>query len=356
MTDPAQDGSGSRQPVALPPIDKKAALHACLKRRLKRLGVCNDEQRQQGAKREEKAETYASLHQKRNQQGVRTSEEPMVPLESYLQMLPKLDPVQRTFVWVMYSDEGEEGEVTAEELHSLPIRGTIEPRKIVTPAFSERGTEITSLSRCESDRGTNGRGTPPSRDEKQQRLDYLCQRLQARQKKALSMYLRHCGNLPYLPLTRHSKYPQLQPIEDAPEITPDIIPFLVTPFSSRNLDPVELHCTSNVHSQPKSQYGVTCLWDSCHQRYRNQKELYLHIEEDHIATQDSMQEDHWVCLWQDCHANICHFSERYKVLSHVQAVHCREARTLTHHRSVSDRHEWCVCSTARCICDGEVLV
>ena len=344
MTDSAQDGSVCRHPVALPPIDKKASLHTCLKRRLKRFGVCNDEQRQQGVDREAKPEVYANLLHKRSQQEIRTLEEPRVSLESYLQTLPKLDPVHRTLVWVLCSDEGEEGEeVTEEHLHSLPIRGTIEPRKIVTPACSERGTEITSLSHCESDRGTNGRGTPPSRDENQQRLDYLCKRLQEKQQKALRMYLRHCGNLPYLPLSRNSKFPQLQPIEDAPEITPDIIPFLVTPLSSKNLDPEEPHCTNNVHSQPKSQYSVTCHWKSCNQRCRSQKELYIHIEEDHIADRDTMHEEQWVCLWQDCHANICHFSERYKLLSHVQAVHCRESRTLAHHRSVSELHEWAVC-------------
>ena len=343
MTDPAQDGSGCRHPVALPPIDKKAALHVVLKRRLKRLGVCNEERRLQGADQEEKQELYGSLLQKRNQAEIRRSEEQRVSLESYLQTLPKLDPIHRTLVWVLFSDEGEEGEVADEDFHSLPVRGTIEPRKIVTPACSERRTETTSISRCESERGTNGRGTPPSRDEKQQRLDYLCQRLQDRQQKALSIYLRHCGNLPYLPLAKHSKCPQLQPIEDAPEITSDIIPFLVTPLSRNKVDPVESHCTNNIHNQPKSHHSIQCLWGSCHQRYRNQKELYLHIEEDHIPDRDRMQDKHWVCLWQDCHANICQLSERYKLLSHVRAVHCREARTLTHHRSVSKLHDVAKC-------------
>ena len=333
MTDSVQDGSVFRHPVALPPVDKKAALQACLKRRLKRFGICNHEQKQQEVVTEAKPDLHASMLQKTCQQENSASEEPKVPLESYLQTLPRLDPVHRTLVWVLYTDEGEEGELADEDLQSLPIRGTIEPRSIVTPACSERGTEVTSLSRCESDRGTNGRGTPPSRDETYQRLDYLCQRLHQRQQKALSMYFRHCGNLPYLPHSKSSKLPQLQPIEDAPEVTSDIIPFMDMPLSCKKLDPIEPRSTNSTHNQPKSRYNVVCQWSSCNHRCRNHRELYLHIEEDHIA--DSVHDDQWVCQWQGCHANICQFSERYKLLSHVQAIHCRESRTLPHHRSVS---------------------
>lgn len=38
----------------------------------------------------------------------------------------------------------------------------------------------TSISKCESDRGTHGRGTPPVREVGQPRLDELFQKLQVR--------------------------------------------------------------------------------------------------------------------------------------------------------------------------------
>ena len=36
----------------------------------------------------------------------------------------------------------------------------------------------TSISRCESERGTHGRGTPPTRDKGQPRLDELFRKIQ----------------------------------------------------------------------------------------------------------------------------------------------------------------------------------
>lgn len=71
---------------------------------------------------------------------------------------------------------------------NLPPRGSIAPN--LFPAEEGRGKEVvrgvesskvTSVSQCESDRGTHGRGTPPIREEGQPRLDELFRQLQLKQ-------------------------------------------------------------------------------------------------------------------------------------------------------------------------------
>lgn len=71
---------------------------------------------------------------------------------------------------------------------NLPPRGSIIPN--LFPAEEGRGKEVvrgvesskvTSVSQCESDRGTHGRGTPPIREEGQPRLDELFRQLQLKQ-------------------------------------------------------------------------------------------------------------------------------------------------------------------------------
>ena len=237
MTDSIQDGHIHRQ-ITLPPMEKKTQFSAYLRKGFRRLSAMGGYSSQVVEKNGDRPLILDSLSANRDLKEERTiieddeeEEELENPtLDSYLNSLPKVDPVNRTLVWVLYSDEGELGEIQDEDLLSLPRRGVLQPRLVFTPALSRQETEITSVSRCESERGTNGRGTPPSRDEDQPRLDHLFQRLQERQRKALANHLGHCGNLSYLhPVKNSSRRQVLEPLQVSTELTPDIVPYMVTP-------------------------------------------------------------------------------------------------------------------------------
>ena len=84
-----------------------------------------------------------------------------------LLLLCRMDPIDRTVGWVFQQHQS-----------NRPC-GRDPGHAPCTPG-DEGGTEgyETSVSRCESDRGTQGRGTPPARDDKRPRLDELFRQLQ----------------------------------------------------------------------------------------------------------------------------------------------------------------------------------
>ena len=325
MTESGAQKSSNENPSQT--MTKKNAITLCIREGLKRrLGGVQQSQRQIAEEREE-APNVSFLAKKKEQIGDNES------LENYLSTLPRLNPENRTLVWLLYNEEGEKEEVDEEELQSLPRRGTIEPRVISTPAFSTHGTEITSLSHCESARGTNGRGTPIPQDDSQPRLDELFKRFQEQQKRALKGHLKRCGNLTFIPASRRT---HLNPLPQYMEITPDIIPFLATPPSRHKLDPIPLRENPQSSAAMKVKHTVTCHWLGCNHRFRNSNELYVHIEEDHLDS--SHLDGEWVCQWRGCQDNIKLFSECYKLLLHIQMCHCKKSsRTIPHHRSVSDQ-------------------
>ena len=250
MNDSVQDGPIHRQ-ITLPPMEKKTQISAYLRKGFRRLsgvgmgGYGNEGVVKNGvrplvldglpAKREGGEENDEHDVPEEQEEEYTAPSYEFTSLDAYLSSLPKLDPVNRTLVWVLYSDEGELGEIRDEELLLLPKRGALEPRLIFTPALSRQETEVTSISRCESARGTNGRGTPPPRDEDQPRLDELFQRLQERQRKVLGGHLAHCGNLTYLhPVKNTSRRQSLEPLQVSPELTPDVIPYVAAPLPSQH--------------------------------------------------------------------------------------------------------------------------
>ena len=78
-------------------------------------------------------------------------------------------------------------EVRQDMYGNLPPRGSIIPNLFPAEGRGREGvrgiesSKVTSVSQCESDRGTHGRGTPPTREEGQPRLDELFRQLQLKQ-------------------------------------------------------------------------------------------------------------------------------------------------------------------------------
>lgn len=57
-----------------------------------------------------------------------------------------------------------------------------------------------------------------------------------------------------------------------------------------------------------------CGWTNCNQRFETFDELTGHLSEDHVGTGKSR---YW-CEWQECHRNGKSFTQRQKVMRHIQ--------------------------------------
>ena len=69
-------------------------------------------------------------------------------------------------------------QAVSDSMTRLPQRGTIVPNRRPNSKGTLTSAVATSLSYCESARGTQGRGTPPEREAGQPRLDDLFRQLQ----------------------------------------------------------------------------------------------------------------------------------------------------------------------------------
>ena len=128
-----------------------------------------------------------------------------------------------------------------------------------------------------------------------------------------------------------------------PGITPELLPFL--PHNERRVPAVLVHKNSSFYNQgampsgiklptqpPISSLNYVCEWQGCRTRFLTTKELLGHVEEEHIGKLPARvsglrrraQSNNLVCQWKGCADSCKVFMMRYKLLLHVQQVHCRE--------------------------------
>jgi len=270
-----------------------------------------------------------------------------ISFETYLKTIPRLDPVDRTIGWIVQQpDDNTDSPVT---MRHLPPRGTLIPNpKPVEVVYARTDCE-SSISRCESARGTPNRGTPPPMDDTQPRLDEWLQELQKRHRKA-HRRKNACANLNsmlgYQLINSDSGYYN-------PEITADILPFLMDPAtefptpSHKNPTPYirgTYQAPQSSRMLPKNHnlavpLEYACEWNNCYQRFDSAKELFSHVESDHICLlpiyHDGM-ENELFCQWRGCLDHERPFPVRYKLLVHIQNVHCRQSVL----RSVVSMCQW----------------
>lgn len=260
-----------------------------------------------------------------------------VSFESYLRSIPRLDPVDRTIGWIVQQpDDNNDSPVTVK---NLPLRGTLIPNPKPTEKFSTRTDSESSISRCESARGTPNRGTPPPIDDTQPRLDEWLQELlrchQQTQKRKGS-----CSNTSNTTLGYHTANPSSTFCN--PEITADILPFLMNPATEFPM-PSHKNPTPHIKGAYQAPYNsrmhprkfnlsvplqYSCKWRNCRQRFASSKELFIHVEADHICTlpicQDGGTETELCCQWRGCLDFGKPYPARYKLLVHLQNVHCKD--------------------------------
>lgn len=259
-----------------------------------------------------------------------------ISFESYLQSIPRLDPVDRTIGWIVQQpDDNNDSPVI---IKNLPLRGTLIPNPKPTEEFYVRADSESSISRCESARGTPNRGTPPALDYTQPRLDEQLQQL-LRCHQQTHLRKNSCAS------TNTSMRYQMFTSDNSrhnPEITADILPFITNPItkfpllSHKNPNPYLRGVYQAPHinrMQPKNlnltvPLEYACEWSNCHQRFASSKELFIHVEADHICTlpicQDGAAETELCCQWRRCPDCRKPYPARYKLLVHVQNVHCKD--------------------------------
>ena len=260
-----------------------------------------------------------------------------ISFESYLRSIPRLDPVDRTIGWIVQQpDDNNDSPVMVK---NLPLRGTLIPNPKPAEEFCGRTDSESSISRCESARGTPNRGTPPPLDDNQPRLDEWLQELlqchQHTQRRRAS-----CTKTSSTTLGHHQMY-NSGSRSCNPEITADILPFLMNPreFSMPTHKNPNLHIRRsyqapyNSRTHPKNinlsvPLEYSCRWRNCHQRFASSKELFIHVESEHICTlpicQDGTAETELCCQWRGCLDCGKQYPARYKLLVHLQNVHCKD--------------------------------
>lgn len=257
-----------------------------------------------------------------------------ISFESYLRSIPRLDPVDRTIGWIVQQpDDNNDSPVIVK---NLPLRGTLIPNPKPTEQFCARRDSESSISRCESARGTPNRGTPPALDDNQPRLDEWLQELlqchrQTRRRRV------SCTNTSNTTL-RNS-------LSDGrshnPEITADILPYLTKPAAEfptpahKNPIPYIRGSYQAPHNSimPRNlsltmHLEYSCKWSNCYQRFASSKELFIHVESEHICTlpisQNGATEKELYCLWRGCLDSGKPYPARYKLLVHLQNIHCKD--------------------------------
>ena len=257
-----------------------------------------------------------------------------VSFESYLQSIPRLDPVDRTIGWIVQQPDDNNDSPVA--IKNLPLRGTLIPNPKPTEEFCARRDSESSISRCESARGTPNRGTPPPLDNDQPRLDeWLQELLHCRQQ--THRRRGSCAN------TSHTRLGcTIDGRSHNPEITADIVPYLVnsaaefpTPAHKNPTPHIRgsFQAPYNSRMQPKNlnltvRLEYSCKWSNCHQRFASSKELFIHVESEHLCTlpicQDGTTEAELYCLWRGCLDSGKLYPARYKLLVHLQNIHCKD--------------------------------
>lgn len=210
-----------------------------------------------------------------------------VSFETYLRALPKLNPIDRTMGWVFHQTETEKSGAVR-KISKLPPRGSIKPNPAPSEHFANASYMDTSLSRCESDRGTQGRGTPLARDANRPRLDELYRRLQVKEK---------AGRTPAPAVERRN----------SPSST----------CWNRGAGVARATAEGGV---------VTCRWKECCTSFANHRELYVHLEACHVPIKvgvcSGVGGGALYCQWRECSDAGRRFAARYKLLLHLQHAHC----------------------------------
>lgn len=259
-----------------------------------------------------------------------------ISFESYLRSIPRLDPVDRTIGWIVQQpDDNNDSPVIVK---NLPLRGTLIPNPKPAEEFCTRTDSESSISRCESARGTPNRGTPPPLDDNQPRLDEWLQELlrchQHTQRRRGSCTNTSNTTLGGYQMHNSDSYPC------NPEITADIVPFLINPAGEfptpacRNPNPYirgTYQAPYNSRMHPKNinlsvPLEYSCRWRNCHQRFGSSKELFIHVESDHLCTLPICQEGETelYCQWRGCLDSGKSYPARYKLLVHLQNAHCKD--------------------------------
>ena len=260
-----------------------------------------------------------------------------ISFESYLRSIPRLDPVDRTIGWIVQQpDDNNDSPVAVKH---LPLRGTLLPNPKPAEEFCARTDSESSISRCESARGTPNRGTPPQLDVNQPRLDEWLQELlqchhQTRRRRV------SCSNTSNTTLGYNMHSSDTRSCN--PEITADILPFLMNPSElptpackNPNLYTRGSYQTPyNNRVYPKNinlsvPLEYSCRWRNCQQRFGSSKELFIHVESDHLRSlpicQDGATETaELYCQWRGCFDSGKRYPARYKLLVHLQNVHCKD--------------------------------
>ena len=213
--------------------------------------------------------------------------------ETYLRGLPKLDPIDRTTGWVFRHTDTEESGTARRKISfgKLPPRGSIRPNPAPSEHVPDTSCLDTSLSRCESDRGTQGRGTPLARDANRPRLDEMCRQLKVR-----GVAFAKAGRTPAAAVERNS--------------------------SCRN------RATRVQLPAMAEEGGVTCRWKECSVSFASHVELYAHLEACHVPIKMGLgncggRGCDLLCHWRECSEARRGFAARYKLLLHLQRTHCR---------------------------------
>ena len=260
-----------------------------------------------------------------------------ISFESYLRSIPRLDPVDRTIGWIVQQpDDNNDSPVVVKH---LPLRGTLLPNPKPTEEFCARTDSESSISRCESARGTPNRGTPPPLDVDQPRLDEWLQELLQCHQHTQRRHRGSCSNTSNTTLGYHMHNSESRSCN--PEITADILPFLTNPSelpkpACKNPNPYSrgsYQTSYNSRMHPKNinlsvPLEYSCRWSNCQQRFSSSKELFNHVESDHLRTlticQDGATDTELYCQWRGCFDSGKLYPARYKLLVHLQNVHCKD--------------------------------
>lgn len=259
--------------------------------------------------------------------------------ETYLRALPKLDPLDRTVGWVFHQTE-ETGAVRKISFSKLPPRGSVKPNPAPSDHIPDASCLDTSLSRYESERGTLGRGTPPSYDSTRPRLDELCRRLQTR----VGASDQEAAGRDLLPLIAARKAPAVAGAAAS----------LVQKNAS--------HWNRGVGVAPlpaeKGGARFRCEWLACGVAFASHRELYSHVEACHVPSAPFKLVDpqhggrgDLLCRWRACPEGTRAFAARYKLLLHVQGAHCR-GEVDAQGACYKDQEEWTRTPVRIGVCGG----
>ena len=240
--------------------------------------------------------------------------------EKYLANIPKIDTVKRTVKWVFSVEPSYD---KRESLAGLPMRGTILPTRYTE---SREGREhvddtVTTVTGCESARGTHSKGTPPTFDPSKPRLDELFQQLQQKQERKARQEMIMLGQQHLLSFNLLDVYSHQVPGMPL-GTTPDILAFMPEEVKAQATKKQKIHNTST-HSQHLNYCSKhTCQWMGCSQQFSTENELITHVDQAHIhayGTADTRA--NLTCHWKQCNRI---FLARYKLLIHVRNTHCKQ--------------------------------